>query len=71
MAGENEEFGESFEKKQKELLKKQEEFETEQRLIEKSRDYIEKKEKVKLTIINWLVILITLFFLIFLGITLL
>lgn len=71
MAGENEEFDESFENKQKELLKKQEEFEVEQRLMEKSKDYIEKKEKVKMTIINWLVIVITLFFLIFLGITLL
>lgn len=52
--------------KQKELLKKQGEFEIEQRLQEKSKEFLEKKENKKIKIINWVVIFFTLLFLILL-----
>lgn len=57
--------------KQKELLKKQGEFEIEQRLQEKSKEFLEKKENKKIKIINWVVIFFTFLFILLLFFVLL
>ena len=57
--------------KQRELLKKQGEFEVEQRLQEKSKEFLEKKENKKIKIINWIIILFTLLFILLLFFVLL
>ncbi len=58
-------------KKQVDLLEKQRQFEADQQLLEMSKDYYEKKEKVKSKLISWVLLLLGFAFIVFVGFKLL
>lgn len=58
-------------KKQVDLLEKQRQFEVDQQLLEMSKDYYEKKEKVKSKLISWVLLLLGFAFIVFVGFKLL